>query len=106
MNSKNYLAAILATVMTLIAGTPGVFAETRDIITEQCGIQLQLSSSACTCIADAAEEELNELQLKLLIAQITDDNAAMAALAGQFTLTDLTTVGSFMNTAPQTCAGQ
>jgi len=100
------LATILATTLVLGSMMPNALAGTYETVFEQCGIQLQLPPSACTCIAESASEDLTEIQQDLLVAQVTEDSAAMAALTDKFTVADMTTVGAFMSSAPATCSAE
>lgn len=101
-------AAFIAGI--LLVGIPPlafiVAADDIEILKEECRNQLNLGDSGCACIGDRAEDVLNENQQGLVVAMVTKDQAASAALRDQMTVEEITGAANFMMEAPQFCAAQ
>ncbi len=102
------LALAAAAGLLLVCGTgwPEAEAGTSEILEGECQVQLNLSDSACTCIGEMAEADLNPKQQELVVAMVTKDEAASARLRGEMTVNEMTGAAEFMMNAPQTCAAQ
>ena len=79
-------------------------ADNAAILEEECGKQLNLGDNGCACIGARAEEVLNGKQQGLVVAMVTKDQAASAALREQMTVDEITGAANFMMEAPQVCA--
>ncbi len=93
------LIASHAVVSPAAAGNP-------EILVEECHKQLKLGDSACACIGDRAEKQLNEQQQALIVALVTKNQEASNAVQANMTLEEQTGAGNFMRDAPRLCADQ
>jgi hypothetical protein len=97
-------SAILITGLILaVSGVPAFAdADAIETLRRECAAQLNLPPAGCDCIAEKAGE-LNDNQQAFVVASVTKNEAAAAALRSQLTMTELTEAGLFMTTSPQAC---
>ena len=86
--------------------TTPVLSGTAETLEKECKAQLGLSDSACKCIGQKAEAELNDTQQALVVAVITEDDASMTELQAQMSQAEAVQAGEFMTSAPGACANQ
>jgi len=91
--------------LLFLASTMPVLSDAGAIETlrTQCGVQLNLPSSACDCIAERAGD-LSDNQQALVVAAVTDDDATAVALRAQMSIEELTQAATFMADSPAICA--
>ena len=106
MRMHELALAAAGLLLVLGSGGPGAVAGTSEVLERECHAQLNLPDSACTCIGDTAESDLNPKQQELVIAMVTKDEAASARLRGEMSVDEMTGAAEFMMTAPQDCAAQ
>lgn len=104
------IAAIAATGGFLLAASyvleSPAMAGNAEILEQECHKQLRLGDSACACIGDQAEKQLNENQRALVVALVTKNQAASGAVQAKMTVEELTEAGKFMQEAPKLCASE
>ena len=81
-------------------------AGTSETLQAECSAQINLPDSACRCIGEKAEAELNDKQQRMVVAQVTKDKTLAAQLRTQMTVAEMTEAAQFMMDAPGACAGQ
>lgn len=84
--------------------TTAALADSLESMEAECHKQLKLGDAGCECIADRADDLLNEKQRELIVAMVTKDQAAADALQSQLTPEEQGNAATFMMTAPQICA--
>ena len=92
-----------AAALLLAAGQSS--AGPADTIENECNTQLNLPAGACACIGRKAVAELNDQQVEMFIAMITNDEATAARLRGEMPVNEMVQTAMFMQGAPQACAG-
>lgn len=103
---KSRIAVLVTGVMLAIVPASLVHAGTGEILQTECKARLGLPQSACKCIGDKAEADLNEKQQNLVIAVIKEDDALMQKLQAEASQEDIVKAGEFMTSAPAACRGQ
>lgn len=77
-----------------------------DALREHCAARLNIGPEGCSCIADTAGKDLNDTQQSLLVAMLSDDQAAAGQLRNSMPVADVTQAAMFMVNAPAACAKQ
>lgn len=101
---KIFAAAGLA--LAAAVATPPAQAGTAETLQSECTSQLKLSESACACIGQKAEAELNAKQQEMVIAQVQKNIEQITKLRAELSLDDVTPARQFMLEAPQVCANK
>lgn len=81
------------------------FAAPGDVIESSCSTQLGLPAAACQCLRQISEAELSGKQLDMMVAVVTQDDAAQNRLQAEMTPEELTATATFMQSAPGRCGG-
>ena len=102
MISAMLLGATLLGATLLGAGAAA--AGTAETLETQCHAQLKLTDSACSCIGERGEAELNPKQQALVIAAVMKDQAAMGQAREGMTVDEMTQAGQWMADTPAQCA--
>ena len=104
---KLLLSAAVLAVSAMGFALPAVATqEDLDTIASECGQQLQLSPSGCTCIRDTAAADLTDAQQAFVAASITEDHARRGELQGKMSGDEVLGAITFMTQAPTSCATQ
>ncbi len=103
MSSHRLGAAMLGAFLAsgLLAGQ--ALADAADDLVDECHIQLELSDAGCACIGEIARRDLSESQQEFVLAQVTDDTAAVDSLAQGMTVEEMTQAAEWMMSAPSNC---
>ena len=96
----------LVAVFTLGSASLVFAGTTKDTLERECKKRLtEMSSSACACIGDKAEDGLSANEQQMVIAMLSQDQAAAAAgLIGRLTLEEMQKAAAFMANVPMACA--
>ncbi len=81
-------------------------AGSAEILISECHKQLNLGAEGCACVGGRAEEVLDANQQALVIAMVTQDQAAGDALRAQMSAQEVADAATFMVETPQICASQ
>jgi hypothetical protein len=97
---------LLAVALTAFCLAPALAADAHlDIIHEQCGIQLNLSSGACDCLRSSAAGELNENQQAFMAARVTMNQPEIDRTQPLLSQKEAIQVGTFMTSIVDRCGG-
>ena len=95
----------MAAVVTLGSASLVFAGETKDALERECKKRLTvMSSSACACIGDKAEDGLSANEQQMVVAMLSQDRAAAAGLIRQLTLEEMQKAAAFMASLPMACA--
>lgn len=97
------LPSFFVLVLVLFAASPA--SADDKIIVDSCKKDLQLSESECSCVLTEVNNNLNPNQLKLFLAMIQGNGAAIAQAQsnGQMSGDDMLFLTNFMATTPTKC---
>lgn len=95
-----------AAAIVSILGLGQALAGTAETMEQNCLARLNLPPKACACVGNRAEIELSPGQQALVIAMITQDQAASDRLRGELSVAEITRAASWMTRTPAHCAAQ
>ncbi len=97
------MKALAALLLALAGLAPGTAAADDPLseIGEQCALQLPLSDNGCACVVARANIALNLEQQRLVVARVTQNSEAEAAL--NLSAAEKQEVLVFIRSAPDAC---
>jgi len=106
MTMRSLNIATLGLIFGLTVAAGDARADAAETLIEQCHIQLEMTDSGCDCIGNSARSDLTETQQEFVVAQVTDDQAAVQELQGGMTVDEMTEAAEWMMSIPVTCEQQ
>jgi len=105
MGSKIFISAIIATGAIMLIASPSTAQDINKLMYDSCIETPEFSDSVCNCIIERANNDLNDKQLDLLVASITDDQKKIASAQSNISPDEMMTVINFMTVTPAQCQG-
>jgi hypothetical protein len=106
MTVKTPCLIVLGLALGLGFATDKARADAAETLIEECHVQLDMSANACDCIGSKARDELSPQQQDFVVAQVTEDQAAVQELQSQMTTEEMTQAAEWMMSAPAACEEQ
>jgi len=106
MTVKTPCLIVLGLALGLGSATGKARADAAETLIEECHVQLDMSANACDCIGSKARDELSPQQQDFVVAQVTEDQAAVQELQSQMTIEEMTQAAEWMMSAPAACEEQ